>query len=184
MSVVLVPLASGFEEIEAVAIIDVVRRAGIKVLIASVDTDAQICGAHGITIASDIHIKDIDTDMIDLIALPGGWGGTKILAEDARVQTILKEMNNKGKQIAAICAAPFALDKAGVLKDSYTCYPSIEQKIENKGYRSATKVVLDQNILTSKGPGTAICFGLEIVKLLAGEALSLRLKDELLADFC
>jgi 4-methyl-5(b-hydroxyethyl)-thiazole monophosphate biosynthesis len=184
MSVVLVPLASGFEEIEAVSIIDVLRRAGIEVIAASVDADGEVCGANGITIKTDKKISEISADMIDMIVLPGGWGGTKILAQDEEVQSLIKEMDAKGKQIGAICAAPFALNQAGVLKEKFTCYPSVEEQIKNSGYDSNKKVIKDQNILTSRGPATAICFGLEIVKLLEGEAMMQTLKEGLLADFC
>ncbi len=184
MAVVLVPLATGFEEIEAVSIIDVVRRSGIEVIIASVGSDLEVCGANGITIKADKEIKEITAESIDMIVLPGGWGGTQILAEDAKVQSLLKEMDQKGKHIGAICAAPFALDRAGVLKEKFTCYPSVEEEIANSGYDATQKVVSDQNILTSRGPATAICFGLEIVKLLAGEEKKSSIKEGLLADFC
>ena len=182
MSVVLVPLASGFEEIEAVSIIDVLRRAGIEVVAASVNGENEVCGAHGITIKTDKKISEISADMIDMIALPGGWGGTKILTQDEKVQSLIKEMDTKGKYIGAICAAPFALDQAGVLKDNFTCYPSIEEQIKHSRYDSTQKVIKDQNILTSRGPATAIDFALEIVKLLEGEEMMQTLRNELLAN--
>jgi 4-methyl-5(b-hydroxyethyl)-thiazole monophosphate biosynthesis len=184
MAVILVPLATGFEEIEAVSIIDVVRRSGAEVIVASVDTQNEVCGANGITIKTDKTINEVTADMIDMIVLPGGWGGTKILAEDEKVQSLLKEMDAKGKHIGAICAAPFALDKAGVLKEKFTCYPSVEEQIENSGYDASQKVISDKNILTSRGPATAICFGLEIIKTLVGEDAKQAVKAGLLADFC
>ena len=184
MAVVLVPLAEGFEEIEAISIIDVVRRSGIEVIMASVDNDGEVRGAHGITIKTDKSIQNISADDIDMIVLPGGWGGTKILSEDKKVQSLLKEMDLKNKQIGAICAAPFALDKAGVLKDAFTCFPSVEEQIDHKGYDATKNVISDKNILTSRGPATAICFGLEIVKTLLGEEAKHKLKASLLADFC
>ncbi len=184
MAVVLVPLATGFEEIEAVSIIDVVRRSGIRVIVASLDDDFEVRGANGITIKADLSIKNISVDDIDMVVLPGGWGGTKLLAEDAKVQSLLKEMDQKGKHIGAICAAPFALDKAGVLKEKFTCYPSVEEEISHNGYDATQKVISDKNILTSRGPATAICFGLEIVNLLVGEEKKAALKEGLLADFC
>ncbi|MDD2356407.1 MAG: DJ-1/PfpI family protein [Thiovulaceae bacterium] len=184
MAVVLIPLATGFEEIEAISIIDVIRRAGVEVIIGSVDGQSEVRGAHGVTIKTDKSIKDISADALDMIVLPGGWGGTKILAEDAKVQTLLREMDAKGKHIGAICAAPFALDKAGVLKEKYTCYPSVEKQINNNGYDSSKKIISDKNILTSRGPATALCFGLEIVKILVGEETKQNVKEGLLADFC
>lgn len=184
MATVLVPLATGFEEIEAISIIDTVRRSSIEVIVASVDGSADVRGAHSITVKADKSIKNISADDIDMIVLPGGWGGTKILAEDAKVQSLIKEMDAKGKQIGAICAAPFALDKAGVLKEKFTCYPSVEEDINNMGYDATQKVVSDKNILTSQGPATAICFGLEIIKILLGNDAKEKVKSGLLADYC
>jgi 4-methyl-5(b-hydroxyethyl)-thiazole monophosphate biosynthesis len=182
---VLVPLAYGFEEIEAVTIIDVLRRADIEVLMASLNEDSLVKGANGITIQTDFNIKDITTESIDMVVLPGGWDGTHALADDKNVQEILKEMDQKGKNIAAICAAPFALNKAGVLKQNYTCYPSVEKEIREDGYQSdKSMVVEDGNILTSRGPATAMCFALEIVKKLKGKESYEALKEGLLATYC
>jgi len=185
MAKVLLPLAGGFEEIEAVSIIDVLRRAEIEVIVASLDSNLLVKGANSITIQSDCEIKDITADDIDMIVLPGGWDGTHALADDKNVQNILKEMDAKGKNIGAICAAPFALQKAGVLKQKYTCYPSVEADIDNDGYTGEDfMVVEDENILTSRGPATAICFALEIVKKLKGEEMYEMLKGGLLATYC
>ncbi len=185
MSKVLVPLAGGFEEIEAVTIVDVLRRAEIDVLLASLTNEKAVKGTNGITVLADMHIQDVDVETLDMIVLPGGWDGTYALADDVTVQTILKEMDAKGKNIAAICAAPFALNKAGVLKKNYTCYPSVEEQIRKDGYLGdIAKVVEDENVLTSRGPGTALCFALEIVKKLKGDENYSALKEGLLADFC
>ena len=185
MSKVLVPLADGFEEIEAVCIIDVLRRADIEVIVAFLNENSVVKGANGITMLGDISIKSIDVDTLDMIVLPGGFGGTHVLADDENVQNILKEMDKKGKNIGAICAAPFALNKAGVLKHNYTCYPSVEEQIRQDGYNGdKAMVVEDENIMTSRGPGTAICFALQIVKKLKGNDTYEMLKGGLLADFC
>lgn len=182
---VLVPLACGFEEIEAVNIIDVLRRAEIEVLIASLDENPLVKGANGIVIKADMELKDVAIHSLDMIVLPGGWDGTHALAKDERVQSILKEMDAKGKNIGAICAAPFALHKAGVLKPKYTCYPSVEEQIREEGYRGDERMVVeDANVMTSRGPATAICFALEIVKKFRGEEMYQKLKSGLLADFC
>ncbi|MFA6192060.1 MAG: DJ-1 family glyoxalase III [Sulfurimonas sp.] len=182
---VLVPLASGFEEIEAVNIIDILRRADIEVLVASLDENRLVKGANGIRVETDYEIKDVVVDTLDMIVLPGGHGGSHALAEDETVQNILKEMDAKGKNIGAICAAPLALYRAGVLKHNYTCYPSYEKEIREEGYRGdKSMVVEDANVMTSRGPATAICFALQIVKKLKGQESYLRLKRGLLADFC
>lgn len=185
MPKVIVPIAEGFEELEAVALIDVMRRAGIEVTVASVEGAVTVKGANGITLATDRSIEGISADDIDMIVLPGGWGGTDILAVNAHVQNLLKAMDAKGKNIGAMCAAPYALHTAGVLKPNYTCYPSAEEKIRLEGYQGdRAQVVEDGNVMTSRGPGTAICFGLAIVRKLAGQATYEQLKAGLLADYC
>jgi 4-methyl-5(b-hydroxyethyl)-thiazole monophosphate biosynthesis len=185
MSKVLVPLAGGFEEIEAVCIIDVLRRADIEVIVASLDANLLVKGANGISVQADVEVKDVQTQTLDMIVLPGGWDGTYALADDENVQNILKEMDAKGKNIGAICAAPYALNKAGVLKQNYTCYPSVEKQIREDGYMGdKTMVVEDENVMTSRGPATAICFALQIVKKLKGEDVYNSLKSGLLATNC
>jgi protein deglycase len=181
----LVPLAKGFEEIEAVTIIDVLRRGGIEVLVGSLHHDGFIEGAHKITLQSDIEVASVNADDIDIIVLPGGWGGTRALADDGNVQKLLQEMNSKHKQIAAICAAPYALYKAGVLKPNFTCYPSIEEEITLEGYQGdKAQVVEEGNIMTSRGPATAICFALRIVKKFQGDETYESVKAGLLASYC
>ena len=184
MATVCVPLAKGFEEMEAVAMIDVMRRGGIEVIVAGVNGEL-ITGANGITLKADTDIKSVVADDLDMVALPGGWDGTYALADNPTVQSLLKEMKAKEKVVGAICAAPFALKAAGVLGEKYTCYPSVEEQIGNlEGYTDTQKVVEDGNVMTSRGPGTAICFGLAIVKRLVGEETYNQLKAGLLADYC
>ena len=185
MKTVLVPLAKGFEEIEAVTIIDVLRRAQIDVIVASLDHVALVQGANGIVVEADVAMDNVVIDILDMIILPGGWDGTNILADDKIVQNALKEMQALGKDIAAICAAPFALHKAGVLSHNFTCYPSAEEKIREDGYQGdKSMVVEDGNVITSRGPGTSLCFALEIVKKLQGQETYDMLKDGLLATYC
>lgn len=182
---VLVPIATGFEEIEAICVIDVMRRAGIEVIMGSLDEMLWIKGAHGIMVQADRSIAGLVADDLDMIVLPGGWGGTNALAQDEYVQSLLKEMDAKGKNIGAICAAPFALYTAGVLKEGYTCYPSVEEQIKLDGYQGdKSAVVQSSNVMTSRGPGTAICFGLAIVKKLVGDKAYEGLRSGLLAEYC
>ena len=170
MPKVLVPLAAGFEEIEAVSMVDIMRRGGLEVMLVALDDNMDVVGANGISVKAEGSIVGVSADEIDMIALPGGWDGTYALADDANVQELLKAMDAKGKNIGAICAAPFALKKAGVLKETYTCYPSVEDEIKQEGYQGdKSQVVQTGNVMTSRGPGTAICFGLAIVKRLMGE---------------
>ena len=184
MKTILIPIATGFEEIEAISLIDVLRRAEINVITASLEDNLEVQGAHNIKVIADTSIQNITSEDIDMILLPGGWGGTKLLAQDSFVQNLLKDMNSKNKDIAAICAAPYALNTAGVLSQNYTCYPSVEQDIRLDGYHSDEKIVEEGNILTSIGPGTAMCFALYIVKKYKGDEVYNTLKSGLLADFC
>lgn len=182
---VLVPLAKGFEEIEAVTIIDILRRAEIEVLVASLHDNFLVKGANGIAVEANYHVENIKAEDIEMIVLPGGWEGTHALADDENVQNLLKEMDAKDKNIGAICAAPFALNKAGVLKDKFTCYPSVEEEIQRDGYQGESAMVIeDANIMTSRGPATAICFALSIVKKLKGEEIYKAVKSGTLASFC
>ena len=187
MASVLLPLAKGFEEVEAVSLVDVLRRGGIEVRIAHMDGDMDsdlVLGANGITIKADTSIANVIADDFDMILLPGGWDGTYALAENETVQRLLKEFKAKEKVVGAICAAPFALKTAGVLGNNYTCYPSVEEEIKQEGYRTDLAVVTDGNIMTSRGPGTALCFGLEIVKRFCGVETYQAIKEGMLLDFC
>ena len=184
MKQILIPIADGTEEIEAVTLIDVLRRARLVVTVASVSDQLTIEGANGISIVADRTIDECHVDDFDMILLPGGWGGTDAFSESETLQTMLKTMNEKNKTIGAICAAPYALHKAGVLSQNFTCYPSVEEKIRLEGYDSNQKVIEDGNIITSRGPGTAMCLGLYLVKKFAGNETYQALKGGLLADFC
>jgi 4-methyl-5(b-hydroxyethyl)-thiazole monophosphate biosynthesis len=180
MTQILVPLANGFEEIEAISIIDILRRGGLNVIVAGVDNKTAM-GAHNIPIVTDCLIDEVDINELDMIVLPGGWGGTQILAENPSVQSMLKQMQQDDKHIGAICAAPYALDAAGVLSDNYTCYPSIENKIRLEGYNNDQHTIIDGKIMTSQGVGTAICFALAIIKTLEGNDKYQQIKQEILA---
>ncbi|MEA3419051.1 MAG: DJ-1 family glyoxalase III [Campylobacterota bacterium] len=187
MASVLLPLAEGFEEIEAVSLIDIMRRGGIEVQSAYLDGEFEtdlVTGANGITVQANTSIKNVISDDFDMIVLPGGWDGTNHLAENKRVQTLLKEFKAKRKYIGAMCAAPYALHVAGVLNHNYTCYPSAEEKIRLDGYTDKQKVVIDGKVMTSRGPGTAICFGLAIVRQLVGDESYEAVRSGTLSEFC
>ena len=181
MPQILVPLANGFEEVEAIAIIDICRRGDIEVIVAGVD-DQTAMGAHNIPVVADCLIDEVNVNALDMIALPGGWGSTESLASNKTVQSILKQMKQDDKHIGAICAAPYALNAAGVLSDNFTCYPSIENKIRTQGYDKNTGIVTDGKVMTSQGVGTAICFALEIIKTLQGNDKYQQIKQEILAE--
>ena len=176
---ILITISNGFEEIEAISIIDICRRANIKVTIAGVE-GLEISGAHGIKIISDEKIENVSSDDFDMIVLPGGLPNAFTLAENKKVQSLLKEFKDKNKKIGAICAAPYALHKADVLNENFTCYPSFEEKIKLDGYHPNDSVVIDNDVITSRGPATAMNFALEIVKILCKEDIYTNVKNGLL----
>ncbi len=176
---ILVPISNGFEEIEAISIIDICRRANLDVTIAAIE-NIQIIGAHNIKIEADTMIENVSSTDFDMIVLPGGLPNAFTLADNIHVQKLLKEFKEADKNIGAICAAPYALHKAEVLNTNYTCYPSFEQKIKLDGYHNEDAVVIDDKVITSRGPGTAMLFALEIVNILCGEETYTNLKNGLL----
>ena len=180
MPKMLVPLAEGFEEVEAITIIDVCRRGGIDVTVAGV-TGITIKGGQGIKVSADCLLDSLEIDNFDMITLPGGLAGTLVLSESENVQSILKQMKEQGKYIGAICAAPLALHTADVLNEEFTCYPSIENQIRIDGYHQDQNTVIDGKVLTSQGVGTAIDFALKIVRELQGEPTFNNLKESILA---
>jgi len=180
MPKMLVPLAEGFEEIEAITIIDVCRRGDIDVTVAGVN-GMSIKGGQGIEVAADCLIDSVDINSYDMITLPGGLGGTMVLSESENVQSILKQMKEQNKYIGAICAAPLALHTADVLNKDFTCYPSIENQIRLDGYHQEQSTVIDDKVMTSQGVGTAIDFALKIVRQLQGESSFKVIKESILA---
>lgn len=179
MKKIAVILADGCEETEAISIIDVARRANIEVCVVGLHKK-NITTQGKIRLITDEIFDDVNFDDFDAIVLPGGLEGTNNLANDERVLKILQNFNSKNRLIAAICAAPFVLKKAEILKNSYTCYPGFETKISHKGYKNDKNIIFDENILTSRGPATAMEFGLEIVKILLGEKSYKDVKNGLL----
>lgn len=168
MPKVLIPLADGFEEIEAIALIDILRRAKIEVVVAGLHR-GTVTGARAVTVLPDTCLDDVISADFDMIILPGGQPGTDNLNAEQRVHTLLREFDQSGKLIGAICAAPIVLDKAGLLSGKRTTsYPEYRSRLTDVLYEEKT-VVIDRNIMTSRGAGTAIDFALAIVSRLVGE---------------
>lgn len=165
---VLVPLAEGFEEMEAVAIIDVLRRAGVDVTICGLRAGAAT-GSHGIAIETDAALDDVEPAAYDAIVLPGGMPGTTNLMEDERVLGAVRALHAERKLTAAICAAPMVLATAGVVDGvPVTSHPSVRAKLGAADVRDAPRVVRSEHVVTSQGPGTAIEFALALVADLVG----------------
>ncbi|EKV57110.1 DJ-1 family glyoxalase III [Brachyspira hampsonii] len=165
---VLVPLAEGAEEIEAITIIDVLRRANIEVVTASLTDNLEVKGSHNIIIKADTSFEKIVNSDFDGIALAGGYGGMNNLKADKRVLEKIKSMYEAKKLVSAICASPIVLGEAGVIKGKYTCYPGLENDVKGGEYIEKDIVVCNDNVITSKGPATTVFFALELVKYLTG----------------
>jgi len=181
---VAVVLADGFEEIEALSVVDILRRAEIDARMVSIadvadGADIKVRGTHGISVIADDKIANISD--YDAIVLPGGLpGADNLMACDALISAI-QNFARAGKIVAAICAAPQVLGRAGVINGAFTCYPGWQSRVASAGYTDAARVVRSGNIITSQGPATAMEFALELVKEFAGEEKYSQIKAGLLA---
>ncbi|MDG1500504.1 MAG: DJ-1/PfpI family protein [Planctomycetota bacterium] len=167
---ILLPLADGFEEIEAITIIDVLRRAELEVTVTGLSASTVAQGAHGVAVGVDANMDDVNLDDYRAIVLPGGLPGATNLRDDSRVIDALKTMAATGRITAAICAAPIALVAAGLLDNASvraTSYPGFRDSLGAAEVVHDQSVVTSGNIITSAGPGTAMDFGLALVARLA-----------------
>ncbi|MBQ3795645.1 MAG: DJ-1/PfpI family protein [Butyrivibrio sp.] len=157
-------LADGFEEIEALTVVDLLRRAGIEIITASIMGRKNVTGSHKITVEADALIGDIDFENTDMIILPGGMPGTTNLAECKELTDRIKEFDSKKKMLCAICAAPTVFGKLGILQGKKACcFPGCE--VDLTGAETQTdRVTKDGHFITSRGMGTAIDFGLAIIE--------------------
>lgn len=164
MPKVLALLAEGFEEIEAITPIDLLRRAGAEVLTAAVGDGMHVTGRSSITLHADTTLSQVPPGEFDCLLLPGG-PGVKHLRADPRVRALVLQQHSAGRWLAAICAAPTVLHDAGLLENlRYTAHDSVATEL--RSIRTAESVVVDRNIITSRGAGTALQFGLKVVEVL------------------
>lgn len=171
MPKVAVILANGFEEIEALTVVDVLRRANITCHM--VGFGEKVTGSHAIQVQAD-RVFNGDLSDYDMIVLPGGMPGSAHLRDNEQLITELQKFDTIGKKVAAICAAPIALNRAGLLEGrNFTCYDGVQEQIADGHYHKET-VVVDGNIITSRGPATALAFAYHLVEILGGDAESLR----------
>ena len=170
MAHVLVPLAQGCEELEAVTIIDLLRRAGVEVTVAGLE-DGLVTASRGVVLMPETTLEAVLDRDFDLVVLPGGLGGAQRLEADQRIAALLRRMSEQGRYVAAICAAPKVLASAGLLKNrEATAYPGIlDAQADQAGIRlSSAAVVRDGTLITSRGPGTSMDFALTLVETLCG----------------
>jgi len=173
-------LADGFEEIETAAVFDVLKRAGVGVFTAGIKP-GSLSGSRGLSLTPDTCISSLAPANLDAVVIPGGYPGYVNLANTPEVLAMLRQMAAAGKPIASICAGPLVLEKAGVIKGrKVTCYPGMEDRLVSAVF-SPGQVVVDGNIITSRGPGTAIEFALKLVKHWVSPEMADRVKKDMLA---
>lgn len=175
--------ADGTEEIEFTTVLDVLRRAGVDVVSVSADKESALgTGAHGITICTDITADETDADECDMVIVPGGVPGVDNIAAEQACIDLIKNTYASGKTVAAICAGPTVLAKADVLKGKKaTAYPGFEDSLDAAGAVYVDeKVVVDGNVITSQGPGTAMDFAFALVENLKGRETADKVKGDML----
>lgn len=177
MSKVYAMIADGTEEVECLAVVDLLRRAGIDTVLVSVD-GKQIVGSHKINIQADLTVGQVDFSDADLIFVPGGMPGSEHLAACAPLMTAIDKQMKSGKRVAAICAAPsVVLGANGYLRGKKaTCYPSFEGGCVGATVDMKARVVTDGNVTTARGLGCAVDLGLELIRLLSGENVAQKVK--------
>ncbi len=179
MAKVIVPLARGFEEIEASTIIDTLRRADNDVTTAGLG-GTKVVGAHRIKIQAEQRLKNVNSKVFDALILPGGMPGTDNLKRNSNIIQLVKEFDATDRLIGAICAAPLVLLDADILEGRvFTSYPGFAERFTGLDYREQ-RVVQDDNLITSRGPGTALEFALELVNYLNGPEKKSQLQEEML----
>jgi 4-methyl-5(b-hydroxyethyl)-thiazole monophosphate biosynthesis len=183
MAKALVFLATGFEEIETVTVVDVLKRAGVDVTVAGLAPNVTE-GKHGMKIVPDKSIDDVHVDDFDAVIAPGGNPGYKNLRNDPRVIDMVKKAFNSNKLVAAICAGPTVLSDAGILEGkACTVYPGMDKELEAGGGKPKhDTVVVDGNIITSRGPATALPFALKLAEMLAGKQVAEAVSKKTLAN--
>ncbi len=165
-------LAEGFEEIEAITVIDMLRRAGIPTQTVSITESNSVTGAHQITMQADVLISQISIEQAKALILPGGMPGSKNLQNSEPLIALLKAQNHRKGCVAAICAAPTVLAHAGILENkNATCYPGFEDQLTGANLKTHP-VVIDHNIITSRGPATAAAFGHALIEFLANKDIA------------
>jgi len=176
---VYIHLANGFEEIEAITVVDVLRRASVAVQTVSIGEEKMVTGAHGIRVEADLLFQDADYQLCEMLVFPGGMPGTLNLKEHSGLKKELIAFNENKKWIAAICAAPMILGELGILKDiEAIIYPGMEKYLIGAKI-TEQRVVQAEHIITAKGPGTAMEFALKLVELLTDERTKQSLEKDM-----
>lgn len=169
-------LGNGFEEAEAIVPADLLRRAGVEVALVALE-GTEATGSHGITVKADVNLSELDPDKLDLLFLPGGLGGVEAIQNCPAALELVRAVYDKGKYLAAICAAPTILGALGLLEGrKAVCYPGMEDGLTGAVVQKEHGVVTDGNIITGEAAGSAFAFGLKLAELLKGPAAQ-RVRD-------
>ena len=161
-------LGTGFEEVEAIAPCDILRRGGVEVAFAGIG-GLLVAGSHGIAVKADVTVEDIDREKLDMIVLPGGLGGVSSMEKSAAARDVIRWAWDNGKLVAAICAAPTLLSQLGITEGKRcVCYPGLEHEMGSAKMEDAA-TVQDGPLLPGRGPGAAVDYGLMLLKVLRGE---------------
>ena len=179
MKNVLILLEDGFEEIEALAPVDLLRRAGAHVTMATSNEDLQVTGKSGVTVLCNHTYNEISHQEYDLLILPGGGGGVDALCRSPFALEQIRKYFEQKKWVGAICAAPLVLKEAGVLQNhTITSYPSARKELESLSDYREERVVIDEFLIPSRGPGTAVEFALALIEKLYGPEMSRQIKEQ------
>ena len=182
MKKVLIHFADGFEEVEAITPVDVLRRAGCEVTTVSVTGKKEVTSTRGVSVLADMLFADVDYTKADLIVLPGGQPGSDNLNKHEGLKKQIRSFHDQGRMIAAICAAPLVLASAGVLKGKRaTCYPGCESLLTG-AICTGNAVEIDGNIITGRGPGLAMKFSLTLVEQLIGKSKADEVRKAMIAE--
>ena len=172
-------LAPGFEEMEALAPADLLRRAGIEVALVSPEGEF-VPGGHNIVVKADMELSQVRLEDMQMLVLPGGGVGVANLGSDPRVETLVKQAHKQGKLICAICAAPSLLSKWGLLEGKKAvCYPTWSDRIPGADYLPGEKLARDGNIITGQAAGSSFEFGLKLIEVLSGSETAQRIRKEI-----
>lgn len=173
-------LADGFEEMEAVVVADVLRRAGVELLLVSVTGREEVTGAHGIGVMADLLFEKADFSEVEMVVLPGGMPGAAHLQAHEGVRNLVAGVHSRGRMVAAICAAPMVLGSLGLLeKKQATCYPGFEKYLQG-ALLSKEAVVADGLLVTGNGPGSALFFALRLAEKLQGKEVARGVADKMM----
>ena len=180
MKNIAVHLASGFEEIEAISIIDVLRRAELNVQVVSITDELVVQGSHNIKVIADVLFEEVDYSLVDMIVLPGGMPGSSNLNAHSGLREQILNFNDGGKLLGAICAAPMVFGNLGILKDKEaTCYPGFEGELHG-AIATSNEIEQTDTVVTGKGAGVAIKFALKIVEMIKGKESAENLAEKMI----